>query len=223
MNQDPIPQPEIERPGLSEKELNQSRSDRLEKDREELAAWLNKNPEDASHLEDLQDLVSLCRQFEPSYPSDEAWEPVLRGVVAGTGTASVSGAGASGGRETLRFYERAIRTSLMGAAAAAAFILAVLLPGHPPPTGIEPIPFIGPEGLPIVDANDVELMSMEGDDTRLLVVGNPPVSAPLVLVGHGDITIADEYTRRFQVSPGPDSLMIVAPKPDQDSKSRRGP
>src|SRR5262245_33633243 len=165
MNQDPLPQHEIERPGLSEKELSQAHPDRLEKDREELAAWLNKNPEEASHFEDLQDLVTLCRQSGPSQPSDEAWEPVLREVVAGTCGAGVGGASTSGGPGSLRFYERAIRTSLMGAVAAAAFILAVLLPHEKSRNGVDPdIPFLGPEGIPIASADDVELMSMERDD-----------------------------------------------------------
>jgi hypothetical protein len=211
MNQDSIPRPEIERSGLSENESSRAHLARLEKDREELAAWLNKNPEEAS---------------EPSQPSDEAWEPVLRGVVAGTGV-GVSGAGASGGSGTLRFYERAIRTSLMGAAAAAAFILAVLLPHEKSRNDADPsILFLGPEGIPIASADDVELMSMERDDVPLLVVGNPPESFPLVLAGHADIKFGhatDEFGAPVPMIEGSNSPMIVAPMAKQDSKSSRGP
>jgi hypothetical protein len=227
MNQDPIPQPELERQGLTKTELSQTHSDHLEKDREELAAWLNKNPEEASHFEDLQDLVSLCRKSEPSYPSNEAWEPVLRGVVAGISAAGVTGTGTSGGYGTLRFYERAIRTSLMGAAAAAALLLAVLLPHEKSRNGIDPnIPFLGPEGIPIVDVKDVEVMSMERDDIPLLVVGNPPESFPLVLAGHADIKFGhatDEFGAPVPMIQDSDSPMIVAPLAKQNSKPRRGP
>jgi hypothetical protein len=229
MNQDPIPQPEFQKPELGQEAQESSHAglDHLKNDREELAAWLNKYPEEASHLQDLQDLVSLCRQSEPSQPSDETWGHVLGGVIAGIGSsgASVGRANAVSGSRTLSYFERGLRSSLMGAAAAAAFLLAVLLPHEKPPTGIEPeIPFLGRgETLPIVDANDVDLMSMEGDDTRLLVVGIPPVNAPLVLVGHGDITLvsaADEYGTRVQMSSGPDSPMIVAPLSKQPGRER---
>jgi len=229
MNQDPIPQPEFQKPELGQEAQGPSHAglDHFKNDREELPAWLNKNPEEASHLQDLQDLVSLCRQSEPPQPSDEAWGHVLGGVIAGIGpsAASLSRAHAVSGSRPLSYFERGLRSSLMGAAAAAAFLLAVLWPHEKPPAGPEPeIPFLGRgETLPIVDAKDVDLMSMEGDDTSLLVVGIPPVNAPLVLVGHGDITLlsaADEYGTRVQMSSGPDSPMIVAPLSKQPGRER---
>ena len=78
--------------------------------------------------------------------------------------------------------------------------------------------------LTIIGPDEVTLMSLEADDAPLLVVGNPPVSAPLVLVGHGDIKLelaTDEHGKGIQVASGTDFPMIVAPVRQPEMKRSR--
>src|SRR5215471_8052005 len=70
--------------------------------------------------------------------------------------------------------------------------------------------------LPVTDADDVTILSMDAADTDALVVGEPPVSGELVLVGQGDVEVdhmapcADD-TQPYLHSPKNGWPMVVAP------------
>jgi hypothetical protein len=128
----------------------------------------------------------------------------------------------------------------LGAAAAAAIVLALIFRqgknSDTGPAGPSPGPSLNDQAqlnrqnpddlvalagdLPIIDPNDVDLVSMEGNDSSLLVVGNPPVSEALVLMKAGDVTVARvDPDVKFHMAADPDSSpMIVVPIRSKESK-----
>jgi len=43
--------------------------------------------------------------------------------------------------------------------------------------------------LDLADARDVEIISMDGEDTDSLLIGHPPIREALLLAGPGDVTL----------------------------------
>jgi hypothetical protein len=76
--------------------------------------------------------------------------------------------------------------------------------------------------LPILADDDVDLFSIHGKDTDLLVVGKLPVQSPLVLMAKGDVTLESLGPDLEGVEPqkldASDSPMIVAPLPSSTPK-----
>ena len=138
--------------------------------------WLANHPEDATLVEDHRNLLRFWRETTPADPSEKAWGEVFARIEAGTRQAGAHV------RTSLRRGRR-IRVGLLGAAAAAAVILAIVAPWRERDNGVDLA------GFPIVTADDVDLVSMEGNDAELLVVGNPPVQEPMELVASGDVTL----------------------------------
>jgi hypothetical protein len=102
---------------------------------------------------------------------------------------------------------------------AAAVLLGVLLnrPGTPGPGPAPGGPQPGLEPLEVVGADEVVIEEMDAADVPLLVVGEPPVSGPLVLAGQGEVVI--DSLESFPVhdrkpylhAPRDGSPMLVAP------------
>jgi hypothetical protein len=83
--------------------------------------------------------------------------------------------------------------------------------------------------LPILSADDVELVSLEGNDARLLVVGNPPAHEPMVLAATGDVTLVsiepdeDGFVPQARMNPGSSAApMIIARLRGPDTKDSIG-
>jgi len=234
MNQDSENQPEIRNvesePRSWDSELIGGQASAEEQS--EVMDWLTRHPEESARLPDLQDLVRLCQQTSPAEPSKEAWNDLTAGVMAEmTNSAQrISQSRAESVNPKTRDAQRWLRSGLLGAAAAAAIVLALVIRQEKTPdaslTG--PLPLPDPNGeaqldrgeLPIIDSNDVDLVSMEGNDSTLLVVGNPPLSEALVLMKAGDVTIGEtDPDVKFHMASDPDSSpMIVVPIRSKESK-----
>jgi hypothetical protein len=99
---------------------------------------------------------------------------------------------------------------------AASIFLALFLN---PPVGPKPV---SPDGtplrpFPVASAEDVEIISINAADLAALVVGQPPVTRPLVLASAGDVTIHTagddvEIIRPEENPEGPSAPWIWAPR-----------
>jgi hypothetical protein len=182
--------------------------------------WLANHPEDAALVDAHRDLVRCWRETAPAEPSERAWREVF---------ARIERRGLKiedrGSRTKDLSRGRWIRIGLLGGVAAAALILALVVPGRDQedktPSDIEE--------LAILSAEDVDLISMEENDTRLLVVGNPPVQEPLVLVATGDVTLDsiepddDGFVPQARMNPGSSAApMIIARLRGSETKRSMG-
>jgi anti-sigma factor RsiW len=166
--------------------------------------WLTNHPEDAALVEAHRNLLRRWRETAPPEPSETTWREVLAQIDRGLKIE------AGGSRTKDLGRGRWIRVGLLGAAAAAAAILALIVPSRDQDTKTSADP--GIEELAIVSADDVDLVSMEDNDAPLLVVGNPPLQEPLELAMAGDVTLVrmEGFAR---MNPGSsDGPMIIAPK-----------
>lgn len=242
MNQDPLYKFEFQNPkseiGGWDSEFGFGTRELSAEDREAIRDWLGTHPEEAAQLPDLENLVRLYRQTPASEPSDKAWGDLLVGVMAQMSTCvqGKSRPEAQPRNKNLEFGQRWLRAGFMGTAAAAAILLAVALP-HGKQSSIPPtVDNLGPpdasipvafrlDALPILNSDDVDLESIKGNDSTLLVVGRPPLMGPLVLVGMGDVTLDsvepddDGMVPKVRMNSGPDdSPMIVAPIRELEAK-----
>ncbi len=247
MNQEPehkseVPNSQSEATGWDH-EFGHVNRELSEADRAELRVWLAKHPADAAHLPDLRDLVRLWQQTGAPEPSEKTWSALLSHVMAqaAAGVPATSLA-RSEPRETKveswGHSQKWLRSGLMGTAAAAAIVLVLVWLHGKQGGGVLPGPLVGKQpdnpnlldpnnlvDLPIIDAEDVDLVRIKGNDTWLLVVGNPPVTGPLVLLGIGDVTLTsvepdeDGMVPKVQMKPGPDSSPIIfAPLRAEEAK-----
>ncbi|HXG11820.1 MAG TPA: hypothetical protein VNK04_18840 [Gemmataceae bacterium] len=142
-----------------------------------IEAWLAEHPEAAAEVEALRCLARLWQAAPPPEPSEAAWSRTAARIEA----ALTAAARARPGRRLRRAW------GLAALAAAAAVVLAVILSR---PAGVAPPP--APEvvePLPVATADDIEIISMDPADARALVVGEPPVSGPLALLGPGEAAV----------------------------------
>jgi ferric-dicitrate binding protein FerR (iron transport regulator) len=182
--------------------------------------WLANHPEDAALVEAQRNLLRCWQETAPAEPSERAWREVF---------ARIERRGLKiedrGSRTKDLSRGRWIRIGLLGGVAAAALILALVIPGRDQedktPSDIEE--------LAILSAEDVDLISMEENDTRLLVVGNPPVQEPLVLVATGDVTLdsiepdEDGFVPQARMNPGSSAApMIIARLRGSETKRSMG-
>jgi hypothetical protein len=128
-------------------------------------------------------------------PSEAAWSNLVQRIDRDAARPLVHLRG-KGSRRPLYFAR------LLAPVAAAALLAAVWFRSAPNDT--TPGPERG-EPFPMVAADEVEIVSMEGADYRALVVGKPPLSEPMVLVAHGDAT-------EIQVRPDVDGMVPAVAK-----------
>ena len=163
--------------------------------------WLARNPEKARTIEAHRQICEWYRETAAEDPGPAAWAPVmarLRLPVAGQ-------------------RQRWPRIAWLAAAATAAACLVVAttllsrpgkqdtaLPGkqatvaqaHPAVLTEDP----DPEVFPVATASEVEILSVKGEDTTTLVVGELPVEGPLPLLGANEVT----FTR---IEPARDNMV----------------
>jgi hypothetical protein len=151
-------------------------------ERARIEASLDNCPEALAELESLRKLSCLCRRTTAPEPPADAWDATLARVHA-----------ALPAPRSLPWRRPARRPVFPVFTAAAAAVAVVLLgrsfwPAPQVPLRVNPVPGLaGPVDL--ADSRDVEIISMDGDDTGRLLVGRPPVPEDLVLAGQGDVTL----------------------------------
>jgi hypothetical protein len=194
-------------------------------DREMVQAWLDRHPEDAALVQAHRDLIRLWRDTAPTMPSEKVWNEVL-GRIAAQGLKI----DAPAPRSLESRLGRRIRIGILVAAAAAVLILALFPPRKQQrPSGADDsVPELGGE-LAIVGPKDIDLVSLEEADSRLLVGVDPLVQEPLDLVAMGDVTnvkiSADRegFKAQDHTNPGSSGVpMIIAPIRDSETKDSTG-
>jgi anti-sigma factor RsiW len=185
-------------------------------ERERVVAWLRGHPDAATDVEGQRRLARLWEESAAQLPDEASWAHVLARVEAGLATRPAPA-------EPKR--RRAWVAGLLGmtALAAAAVLLAVLLRPSPGPVLVAPAPD-AEEPWPVVSVEDVRIVSMDDADREALVIGNPPVTDPLVLLGKDEVKVSrlepDERSRVPQVETedSSDFLMIVMPPMPEEGK-----
>jgi hypothetical protein len=141
-----------------------------------LEDWLRENPEANDDLADLPQLRELYQSASPPDPEEAAWNAACSRIHASIGRA------------------RAPRPWwIIASASVAAAILAVLLARSLWTTSV-PVPApparqVVEEPFPVVDSEDVIIISMDARNVAALVVGEPPVGDDLEFARLKDIHV----------------------------------
>jgi anti-sigma factor RsiW len=166
--------------------------------KEQVEAWLAEHPEAAAEPAAGDGLRTAWQATAPAEPGENAWDAVRVCVQDQLD------------REKERRARRRILAWGAGGAAAAAvaaWLLLTLPSSGPAPQVVErsrPIPAKNVEEeapFPVATADEVEIVHIQGNDTATLVVGALPLEGPLVLAGHGDVTLKS-------VQPAPPDNMV---------------
>lgn len=147
-------------------------------DRDNLEDWRREHPEANDDLADLARLRELYQSVCPTEPEEAVWNAVCS-----------------------RIQMSIVRVRsprpwwIIAAASVAAAILAVLL-ARPLWTTRTPLPATAPvtvqrveEPFPVVESDDVTIVSMDARDVAALVVGEPPVGSDLEFARPEDIRV----------------------------------
>jgi hypothetical protein len=145
----------------------------------QVEAWLATHPEAAAEVEAQRRLADLWRATAPPEPSAAAWAALGERIAAGVSAPTRPPVG-----------RRLIRLGLWGSAAAG--LLLAWLTFRPPPH--EAVPDVtgstaAVEPYRVVDPEDVEIISIAAADHGALIVGDPPLREPLVMVAAGDVEV----------------------------------
>jgi hypothetical protein len=144
-------------------------------DRAAVEAWLARDAGAAAEVESLRRFTQAWRDAAPPPPGPEAWSVVRNRIEAGLHTPP---APAANRRWPGRLLLGAAAAAL-GAAAAAVLALALSHAGRVPPGPPEQSPpvALAEEPYPVVDPEDVVIVSICGCDTGCLVAARPPVDS----------------------------------------------
>jgi len=186
--------------------------------RNQIETWLARHPRAADKVEAQRRVTEWFQATTPADPPESAWEPVAARL--------------QGLRLPLpgpdRRWSRWARLTALGITGAAcvllAFTLATLLGRREVPSwqGALNQPragasSIGPdmEALPVATAAEVEILSVQGDDTATLVVGELPLEGSLLLLQADELTLTAVEPARDNMVPevrkGGNAPMIWAP------------
>jgi hypothetical protein len=169
--------------------------------RRHIEAWLARHPEAADDLQAQRRLRRLCQATTPAEPSEAAWNHVLARLEQLPPAPARGALGRPG--YGLRFAAWAV-AALAATAAAVWLALALFGPWGGPelarraPRGPERRegPLKAPRPLPaevepfaVATGDEVEVLSIKGADTSTLVVGELPLSGPMVLVQAGEVEV----------------------------------
>ncbi|MCI0456079.1 MAG: hypothetical protein L0Z62_03745 [Gemmataceae bacterium] len=173
--------------------------------KQRIESWLARHPEAATEVESQRQLTALWQATTPPEPSAAAWA----GVQARLQSAPLAPKGAP--RRSLHLV--ACAAAALAAGAAAVWLLVAFLrptaqpdlarqqlpqpqprqgPAKPPEPRPEPV-----QPFPVASADEVEILSIHGEDRNTLVNRFWPVSTPLVLLlpGEAEITRAEREVR----------------------------
>jgi AcrR family transcriptional regulator len=189
----------------------------LEPLRRRVEAWLARHPDAAAEVEAQRRLARLWQATPPPEPSEAAWNDVLERLERVPRTPAETGRRRAAARVALW-----AGAALAASAAAVWLALTLSRPGHVPPAPPEPggqeravNPRPAPEAdepFPVATAEEVEILSIKGDDTETVLVGELPVSGSLVMADPGEV----ELTRaepQVRMGDGPPMVWV---QPDKD-------
>lgn len=175
-------------------------------DRDNREAWRTEADQVQDDLADLPRLRALFQSVAPPEPDEAAWNAVQARLHEACGqSARAPERGCPAGNRWLW-----LRWVVAGGAAAA-LLLALLLARSWRTT---PVPPPVEEPLPVAEADDVNIVSMDARDTAALVVGEAPVSGELVFARPEDIRVIRcdrcPHSGRFaRLEPGEEVPMFV--------------
>lgn len=170
-------------------------------DRDNLEDWLRDHPAAHDDLADLARLRELYQSANPPEPEEAVWNSVH---------SRIAGSLVRGGSPR--------RWWVIAAGSVAAAILAVLLAR---PMWSPSVPVPDPEivqhveePFPVVDEDDVSIISMDARDVAALVVGEPPVGDEIEFARPEDIRVIRcercPYSgRQARLEPGSEVPMLV--------------
>jgi hypothetical protein len=149
--------------------------------RAEVEAWLAAHPDAAAEVEGQRRVLRLWRATPPPEPTQARWTTVFLRIEAAV--AGLPYRGRRGWRAL--FWAAGVTAAAVAAAVAGSWML------HRPQTPTPAPAVVNEEDSPLllVAADDVDIISMDGDDEDRLIVGAPPVSGPIVLASNGDIAL----------------------------------
>lgn len=148
-------------------------------DRDNLEGRLPEHPEAKDDLRDLEHLRALYQSAGPAEPSEDAWNAVQSRIHAAVGRER------SGRDRRPRWW-----WALAGLTAASVLVgaLTVRFWRKADVSVAVPEPRVE-EAFPVVDPEDVTIISIDARDVAALVVGEPPVSGDLEFVRSKDIHV----------------------------------
>ncbi|MGH7172728.1 MAG: hypothetical protein ACRELF_07330 [Gemmataceae bacterium] len=158
--------------------------------------------DDDGHQADLLALRRLSQSVLPPEPEEAAWHAVLARVHASVESQAATGR-----------FSRPL-WGIVGFTAAAA-ILALLLTRSLWRTSVPAPAPRAEEAFPVVEADDVIIVSMDARDVAALVVGEPPISGELAFARPEDIRVircerCPHSGRLARLEPGEEVPMFVS-------------
>ncbi|MGE3809336.1 MAG: anti-sigma factor [Gemmataceae bacterium] len=144
-------------------------------DRQRVEDWLQAHPGAADELRAHEKLQALYQRSSVSEPPERDWNGMAAKIHQGVIDYRE--------RPPLRRWPWAV-----GAVVAAASLVFALSLGTNAPPEEQPQP-VAVEPWPVVDENDVEIISVDVADARALVIGEVPTPGPIVLMEPGDVIL----------------------------------
>jgi anti-sigma-K factor RskA len=195
-------------------------------ERARIEAWLTDHPEAAAEVDAQRSLARLYEETPPPAPSEEEWRDVLAGIELEVNKPRPKPA------LPPRRWPRYLLNAGYGLALAAACVLLTVALWSPLPTTPTTQPQkTGPvvvvdDPLVIASGEDIRIESMNDADRAALIVGDPPVRAPLLeLLGPDEVKVTkveptdDGHMGSLWPTGGAGTPMIVMPL----SASEKGP
>jgi hypothetical protein len=150
---------------------------------ERIEEWLKSNPGACAQAQVQRRLAQLWQRTSPDEPSPSAWRGVLKGIERGLDKPQRPHRG------PWRWWGVTVGL-FVGAAASAALVVALAKrPAVEPFAGPRPGPSLVETGLPVVGEDEVEILSVRGDDVPSFVLGVLPMHGLLVLAGPGEVSL----------------------------------
>ncbi len=173
-------------------------------ERKRVEDWLNRRPRRWADVEAHRDLADLFRATWPADPTEAAWADAERRIRQRLGPVA---------RHRPWAAPLAYTPALIPVAAAVALVMLWL--GRPPAPDPWGANADAPDTYPVMDRHDVEILSMAPGDVGALVVGEHPLSEPVVPASIGDVHITSiNWARegpppRLRAFPGAATVPIV--------------
>jgi anti-sigma factor RsiW len=181
--------------------------------RARVEAWLEAHPSARPIVESQRGLSRrnrrLWRSASAPAPSEHSWARLFSRMQDALDAPKTPASAGPSRRRRWRYLVPALST-------AAAVAIAIYL-GRPS-NGPAPLPAPAAEDvLAVATAGDVDILGLDDRDASAILVGRLPLAGPVVLAGHGDVTVVnmqkaeDGMMPKAQMNEAGMAPMIVAP------------